>query len=234
MRAHRLSALALVAVLSGLAIAGCSADATPAPTDTPTPEPTASPTATAAPTVSAAPSATFTPWPTVSATPIPTPAPSGTPTPVPSVSATPTSPAQFCIGTAANREFLLAAARGMKTTIYCATGLPAGWVIASGDWSGATVTLTYKYRNTSQKFTLKQGAFCTSSPATCIGGSYPPAGSGTTAFDGMTGQFLQSGTSAYVIAVNPGTKNAYMITSTGVSQSAIATFSANMKAVPKT
>jgi hypothetical protein len=231
-RAHRLSILAMAVVLSGLALAGCSTNATPEPTATPTPEPTASETATASPTASAA-SLTFTPWPTVSATPVPTPVPSGTPTPVPSVSATPTSPAQFCTGSPKNREFLLKSAKGMKTTIYCATGLPAGWAMSSGDWSGGTVTLSYRYRSTSQKFTLKQGSFCTTSPVACVGGPFPAAGSGTTAFDGMTAAFLTSGTSAYIISVNPGTKNAYMLTSTGVSQSAIATFSANMKAVPK-
>lgn len=229
----RLTVLILAAATaSSLTLAGCGS-ATPAATDTPAATATPTPTDTPTPTATEAPSASFTPWPSASptpeATPPPTPGPAVTPTPGP------TSPAQFCSGNDSNRTFFLQAAHGSKFTVYCATGLPTGWAISGGTWSGGAsgaVKVTYKYKKTSEQFVVQEGAFCLGDPVTCVGGPHPPAGSGTTNFDGMSGEFLAI-TGGLLIAVDPGTTKAYMITATNVPLGTLVTFAANMKAVPK-
>ena len=233
MRGLRLPVLIAASIAAALALSACSTEATPVPTETATLTPTASAIVTEAPTQAQVTTPTFTPWPTLPATPEPTIPPTPGPSTKPSVSAGPTSPAQFCTGTSKNQEFFVAVAHTMKTTVYCGAGMPSGWQISSGTLSGATLSVTYKYKNTTQKFVLQEGAFCTTDPVACVGGPHPAAGSGHTSFDGMTGEFLTT-TGGFIIAVNPGTKNAYMITSTNVPQGTLVSISANMKAVPKT
>jgi len=217
-----------------LTVSACSTNA-PAPTDTPAPEATDSPTPEPADTPTPTPVLTtsFTPWPTLAPTPEPTVPPTPAPKITPSVSPTPTSPAQFCTGSASNRTFFLQAAHDLKFTIYCATSLPAGWSLASGNYAGSTLTLTYKYRTSTSKFTVQEGGFCVGNAVNCEGGPHPVAGSGTASFDGLSGAFLTTAT-GLLIAINPGTKTAYFITSTNVAAATLAGFSANMKAVPQT
>jgi hypothetical protein len=227
----------MAAVVVSLVLAACQASSTPSPeptptvTSSPTPEVTATPVASASET----PFATFTPWATDTPTPEPTPTPSPAPTPTPVP--TPTSPASFCTGTASNQAFFVQAAHSVKFTVYCATALPAGWVIASGSWAGNSgggkVTLTYRYRSTTTSFVVQEGAFCLTDALTCVGGPHPAAGSGTTNFDGMSAAFYST-TTGLMVAVAPGTAQAYIITSTGVSVATMQTIAANMKAVPKT
>jgi hypothetical protein len=227
--------LVVPAIALSLALAACTSSATEPPTPAPTPTPTPEVTATPTETPTTGPSATFTPWPTLPPTPEPTPIPTPPPTPTPVP--TPTSPASFCTGTASNQAFFVATAHSLKFAVYCATGLPSGWAISSGSWSGNSsggqVTLIYKYRNTTTQFVVKEGAFCVGDAVTCVGGPGPAVGSGHASFDGMTGEFISNST-GLVIAVNPGTKVAYMITGTNVPQATLATFGAGMKAVPKT
>jgi hypothetical protein len=130
--------------------------------------------------------------------------------------------------------FFLQAAHAEKFTVYCASNLPAGWALSSGNYAGATVTLTYKYRSTSSVIVVKEGAFCIgkSSASVCEGGPHPAAGSGSTSFDGLTGGFFAL-SNGFMVSVAPNTTHAYLLTSTNVSQATTASIAANFKAVPK-
>jgi hypothetical protein len=193
---------------------------------------------------------TLPPNPTSEATPSPPPetatpgeSPAATPTPeaseTPEPTPSPTSAASFCTGTAANQAFFVEAAKGLKGAVYCATGLPAGWAIASGSWAGSStggqLTVVYRYRSTNQTFQLREGSFCTISKIACWGGPTVSYLSGFTDFDGMTAEIgeLLDGSGAFVIAVGSGTNNAYIMTGYNVPPDTLAAFAADMTAVPK-
>jgi hypothetical protein len=193
-------------------------------TPTPTAEATASPEVT--PEATATPEITSTP--TAEVTPTPTEVPTDTPTPAP------TSPAAFCSGNASNQAFFVQAAHGIKATIYCATKLPSGWNIASGSWqgtkSGGWMDVTYKYKNTSQTFEIKEGAFCLTDPMTCQGGALVLV-QANIKFDGMTTN-LTGISPTFFIAINPAKYNAYFMYTHNIPQATAVTFAANMQAVP--
>jgi hypothetical protein len=242
---HRRSVLdAGMAVAAILVTASCQASATPeviyvTPEPTPiviyvTPEPTPIVIyVTPEPTLSV----DVTPEPSASAmdvTPEPTAEASSTPSP------TPTSPASFCTGSNDNRAFFAEAARGVGVKVYCATGLPSGWVISAGAWSGSktvgNVNVVYRYKNTSQRFELKEGAFCTTSKVDCMGGPSAPAPwLAGPYFDGRPGEVANLFSSGdWVIEVGAGTTRAYIMTGTNVDVNVLVGFAHNMKAVPKT
>jgi hypothetical protein len=184
-----------------------------------------------------------TPGPTpiiVYVTPEPNATPEDTPTPEATAAPTPTpnTAAAFCSGSSSNQAFFLQAARGVKFTVYCATALPSGWAISSGAWQGSGggyVDVVYKYKNTSQRFELKEGSFCTTSKIACWGGFTVSIGSGLTKFDGMEAEIgtLMS-SNDIVVAVASGTTHAYILTGTNVPSATMIAIAANMKAVPKT
>lgn len=238
-RGFRAASFAGAALALALVGAACSSAVQPTPiyvvqTPTPVATPVATP-APATPTPEATPLATFTPWPTGTPTPSAGPTATHTAAPTPTTSAGPTSPAAFCTGNANNQAFFLQAAKGVKFTVYCATKLPAGWVIASGNWNGGSnnqVVVTYKYKTTSETFQLKEGAFCTTSPLACISGPLTVAQSGVS-FDGMSGSLDNYGTNSFLLDVASGTTHAYFMITNNVPQATAVTFAANMKAVPK-
>jgi hypothetical protein len=235
-----------VAAAASLLLAACgSSTATPAVvvTPTPTPEVTATPTPEATPTADVTatpevtPTAEVTPAPeaTPTATPGVSPTPSPTPSPIPSP--TPTSAAAFCSGNAANQAFFLEAAHSVKATIYCATKLPAGWAISTGGWqgtkSGGWMDVSYKYKNTSQTFEIKEGAFCLDAAIVCTGGALILVQPGVQ-FDGISTSLASyGGPGTYLMMINPGKTNAYFLLMQNVTQAAAIAIGASMKAVPK-
>lgn len=228
-RGLRAATLAAAALVLAIASAGCATSEQPTPIYvivTPTP-------AAATPTGEATPLATFTPWPTGTPTPVPTPTPTAGPTDTPS--AGPTSLAGSCTGSASNQTFFLQAAKGVKSTVYCATGLPSGWTISSGNWagnkSGGWVDVIYKYKKTSEQFELKEGAFCLTDALTCNGGPHPYLGA--TNFDGLSASLDSTGGAGLLVTYAPGTSHAYQIWASNVPQATLVTIAANMKAVPK-
>ena len=214
-----------VAAAASLLLAACGSS-TPTTvvvyvTPAPTPEVTPPPTPEATPTVA------------VTATPVVTPTASPTPSPTPSPTAT--SPAASCSGNTANQAFFVEASHKVKATIYCATKLASGWAISAGSWqgtkSGGWMDVTYKYKNTSQTFEIKEGAFCLTSPA-CAG--MPALIQDGVHFDGMTTKLVSDGTPGmYLMNVNPAKWNAYLLTTHNITQAAAVTIGANMKAVPE-
>ena len=150
-------------------------------------------------------------------------------------SASPTSAAAFCSGTASNQAFFIEAAHGIKATIYCATKLGSGWNISAGSWqgtkSGGWIDVTYKYKNTSQTFQIKEGAFCLSEPIVCRGGLAVVV-QDNVSFNGMTTVLGRFGPNGFSMKINPGTVNAYFLITNNVSQATAVTIGANMQAVP--
>ncbi len=229
-RGFRAATFAVAALVLAMASAACGSSEQPTPiyvVVTPTPGPATQ--APATPTAEATPLATFTPWPTATPTPEPTPTPTLGPTETPSSG--PTSPAGFCTGTAGNQAFFLEAAKGVKSAVYCATGLPSGWAISSGNWagtkSGGWVTVAYKYKKTSSTMSVSEGAFCLT-PTVCS----PPGGSTSASFGGLAGALFTI-TGGYGIYVAPGTAHAYQIVGANVTQTTLVNAAAAMKIVPK-
>ena len=215
-----------VAAAASLLLAACGSS-TPTTvvvyvTPAPTPEVTPPPTPEATPTVA------------VTATPVVTPTASPTPSPTPSPTAT--SPAASCSGNTANQAFFVQAAHKVKATIYCATKLASGWAISAGHWqataSGGWMDVTYKYRNTSQTFEIKEGAFCLDAPVMCAGGLLVVVQAGVH-FDGMTTKLDSGGPGGYIMMINAGKTNAYFLFTHNITQAAAVTIGANMTAVPE-
>jgi hypothetical protein len=183
-----------------------SVEVTPTPTPTPTPSPTAELTASASPSES------------------------------PSPTATATSAASACWGTADNKDFYVTAAKAMKATVYCPTALGSGWNVVSGNWKGTKdggwLTITYKYKSTTQTIEVKEGAFCLTSFAVCTGGSafvVEMAGK----FGPTSSPVVMYGAGTHAILVSAATPNAYFLIGHNMTPAAVAAIGANMKAVPK-
>lgn len=220
--------------------------ATPSPESTPTPLPESTPTptpevvtpapevATPAPTLAPTPTPTRTPTPAPTTAATPTPVITATPEPTESPSANPTSAAAACTGAAVNQTFFAAAANHLKAPVYCPTALAAGWALTAGSWSasgsGGKMTVTYRYRNTSQTFTISEGAFCLTDVVTCTGGVHIPVD--TISFGDLSAQ-LVDGPSEFLLWVAPATDHDYQMTTNGLSQSAVTAIAANMTLVPK-
>ena len=235
LRTAALSGAALVLALVGAAC-GSSVQPTPiyvytsgpaTPTPAATPEATSTPAATPAPTPVSG--ATLTPLPTDSPNPTPTPEPAATPTPVPS--AGPTGPAGACSDTK-HQSFFLEATKGVKIAVYCATNLAAHWGVAtptgwSGNKTGGTVLIYYRYRTTTTTLEACEGTF---SASDCPVGAVTDLG--TASFGGLSGQ-LVSTSDGFAIVVAPGTGHAYTLVGHHVTQSTLVSIGAAMKVVPK-
>jgi hypothetical protein len=232
---RRLAATGIVVVVLAATFGACSNNAvvptqapaasqTPAdqPTDTPTPEVTPTPTATA--TVAEA-SAIVTPAPTAT----PTPAPSETPTP----SAAASSVASACTGTAEHQAFFVEAANKLPFDVYCAA-LPAGWFFQDAAYAqanGGKLTIDYKGPG-GATLAISEGAFCTVSVAACS----PHASiRGTASFGDKPGMLdvLTTPPDVLVVYVSPGTKAAYQISGTNLTQARFVALAAVMTKVPK-
>lgn len=129
------------------------------------------------------------------------------------------------------------AAHGVTATIYCATQLPIGWAISSGSWqgtkSGGWMDVTYKYKNTSQTFEIKEGAFCLDPAIVCTGGALILVQPGVH-FDGISTNLASyGGPDSYLMIINPGKTNAYFLIMRNITQAAAVSIGANMKAVPE-
>jgi hypothetical protein len=53
-------------------------------------------------------------------------------------------PGSICAGSEANQGFFTAAAKALKTPIYCAGSLPARWWLQSGKYAKGILTIEYK------------------------------------------------------------------------------------------
>lgn len=212
---------AVLAIATVLAVAGCSASATPlviyvTPPPTPiiiyiTPPPTPTPEATPAPTAPA----TETPTPTLTPTPTPT--------------AVPASPAAACTGTDKNQAFFVEAAAKEPFDVYCAV-LPKGWWLSEGSYTASHGGYVYAaYTNKAGAIvTIQEGAWCTAGPAACDGG----AALGAASYGGLGGELVQMGTT-YAIFVNIGTTHAYALVANGVTRAQAVADAAAMHRVPR-
>jgi hypothetical protein len=217
---------ALVVAFAG---AACSGSAQPTPTAVVTPTLTAGETVVPTPVLTAEPTATVTAAPSaspsMSASAAPSPSPSHT------ASARPTSPPSVCTGWSGNQAFFPAAARKMGFPVYCVR-MGKGWSLSSADYempqTGRWLKLTYRGPG-GATVSLFQGAFCLTSPAACSPNKTILA---TGSFASLSGD-LDLTVSGFAIYVNPGTKTAYQITCTGLSQLAFQNIAANLGVVPK-
>ena len=227
---HRgLPVLTLVAGALVVAFAGaaCGGNAQPTPTAVVTPTvgetamPTPDLTATPTETVTAAPSAS----PSESASAVPSRSPSHT------ASARPTSPPAVCTGWPAFQAYFLDVARKMNLAVYCGR-MGKGWSLGSADYempkTGRWLKLTYNGPGRST-VGISEGAFCLTSPAACSPNKTILA---TGSFASLSGD-LDLTASGFAIYVNPGTKTAYQITCTGLTQLAFQDIAANLGLVRK-
>jgi len=229
---HRgLPALTLFAGALVVAFAGaaCGGNAQPTPTAAVTPTPTVGETAmptsdlTAVPTatVTAAPSAS----PSESASVVPSRSPSRT------ASARPTSPPAVCTGWPAFQAYFLDAARKMNFAVYCGR-MGKGWSLGSFDSerpkTGWWLKLIYNGPG-GATVGISEGAFCLTSPAACSPNKTVLA---TSSFASLSGN-LNLTVGGFAIYINPGTKTAYQITCTGLTQLAFQDIAANLGLVRK-
>ena len=230
-RRIRAVALAGAAILLAASAAGCITTDQPTPIYvylTPSPEPTVE--ATPAPTQTATPSPSAED--TSSAGPSAEPSPSGTPGSDTSLSVA----ASGCVGSAANQAFFDGAAAKVKASVFCATGLPKGWILTVGNWrsnaSGGWVDVTYRYKQTSQTFEVKEGAFCLNANGTaCTGGPLTSVKSGVS-FGGMATDLVTNGGAGELeMILNPGKYNAYFLLAHNVPQGSVIAIGAGLRRV---
>jgi hypothetical protein len=141
------------------------------------------------------------------------------------------APESVCWGTDENKAFFAKASSTMVMTIYCAGTLPSGWSIAQGTmWPGGKLTVFFDSPG-SGSITLDEGAFCTTSAATC---SAHDAALGKARFGGLSGALDRTGgNTAYTIFVNPGSTHAYQLTGRGVDLATFKNIAAGFVPVPK-
>ena len=218
-------------------------EVTATPEGTATVEPTATPAATTPPAAPATPAApTPTTGPTVEPTSGELPTPAVTPFPSPSG-----APGDACAGFyPANKTWIAGAAKDLtKFDVYCATYLPAKWHI-SGDpayqtsdtraVSGGQIFIYYTNGTKAVHtglISVKEGNFCTTGPSACAPKDHDIA---SAYFGGLSGTLVALGPTAadgFAIYLSPGTKKAYEITGTGLSQSAFVQIAASMGIVAK-
>jgi hypothetical protein len=190
----------------------------------PTPEviyvtqpPTATPRGTAASAATSTRTATAAPTRSAAPTPAPTPAS--------------TSEAAFCSGTPDYQAMFLKAARTVKFTVYCATGLPSGWAILTGQWqynsAGGLLTVAYEYKKTGTDFEVFEGAFCL--PTNCT--PNPSVYIEQASFGGLSAGLYSDSTGFYVFTGAVGSVHSYALI--GGDQDALKGWAAAMRAVPR-
>jgi hypothetical protein len=238
---HRgLSALILFAGALVVAFAGaaCGGNAQPTPTAVVTPTPTVGETAMPTSDLTATPTATVTastPSATVTASPSASPSESASVVPSRSpsrtASARPTSPPAVCTGWPAFQAYFLDAARKMNFAVYCGR-MGKGWSLGSADYelpqTGRWFKLTYNGPG-GATVGISEGAFCLTSPAACSPNKTILA---TGSFASLSGN-LDLTVGGFAIYINPGTKTAYQITCTGLTQLAFQDIAANLGLVRK-
>jgi hypothetical protein len=128
----------------------------------------------------------------------------------------------------------VAAAPHFSWTAYCAV-LPTGWSIATNGANAAWdthgngwLTVTYKGPS-SQTITISEGDFCLTSAAAC---SPNTSDVGAASIGDLSGEMYVN-VGAYVIYVDPGTKQAYQLTaSAGMTESLVRSLAAGFIHVP--
>jgi hypothetical protein len=240
-RGLRLGTYASAIAAFALAVAACSS-AAPTPIIKHITLPPASFTPTAVQTQATAPANGATPTPVPTAKPSPTIKPSPTPVPTPGPTDTPfvsftlppagtPVPSTTCTGSAGNQAFFLAAAKQFSWAVYCAV-LPTGWVLTAGDFHGGQLTASYKGPG-GAIVNLKEGSFCTTSPAACTPRDHPL---GTAMFSDQVGGLVALGPTAaggFAIYVNGGTAHAYEFNCTGPTQAKFVAYAAALVRVAK-
>jgi hypothetical protein len=201
----------------------------PSPSVSPVAPPPAA-TATAAPTRTLAPLPTRSPSPTAAATSGPTapPIPGASPTASAGPGASPGDLAA-CSGSDANRAFFASAAAAVPWDVYCAV-LPKGWFVESGSRKGGAagqLVIAYK-TNAGLRLELKQGNFCSGTPAAC-GPMDSTVGPAT--YSDRQGQ-LGALSGNLVLYVNPGSSPAWQAVGVGLSESTFRAFCAALVKVP--
>ena len=227
---RRFAARCAVAVALSAGLAACSGGS-PAPTTPPTQQATVAPTAspTSAPTDTPAVSPTPAPTPASEITAAPTPA--STPSPTPTSIAT--SVASACTGNADHQAFFAEASSKLPFDVYCAS-LPSGWYLQDGAYvqaAGGKLTIDYKGPG-GATLSVAEGAFCTTSVAAC---STHASIRGTASFGDKPGMLdvLTTPPDVFIVYVNPGTKTAYQVSGTNLTQARFVALAADMTLVPK-
>jgi hypothetical protein len=217
----RPAGLAIAAIVVGLVAAGC-AFSKPQPTPIYiliTPAPTPSPSATPLPTD------TPTPLPTLSDTPTPEPTPSPTQRPVAT-----TAPYTLCVPAPGDKQYWTEASSAMSWDVYCPV-LPSGWFVTGGSYDGSAGTIHMAYGGPGgATLVIDEGAFCTSSAATCSPHSTVV---GTTEFGDLTGSLDTLADGGLAVYINAGTATGYSLTGASLSQADFTSIAATLVKVAK-
>ena len=88
--------------------------------------------------------------------------------------------------------------------------------------------MTYEYRKTSTAFTVMEGAFCTASMCTPASSLYV----GPASFGGLSAGLYSSSTGYYIFSGAVGSTHSYVLIG-GMSEAAMKSYAAGMRAVPK-
>jgi hypothetical protein len=224
-RARRLMALAAAVVVAGALGGACASTEQPTPiivilTPTPAPSPTDTPTPEATETPEASESAEASPTESATATPVPGGGLVGV---------------ENCTGSSTIKSFFTMVANDPKVTfaVYCGK-MPSGWGVKPPDGlnyatpsSGSWLTGEY-LKSGGGGVTVKEGKYGTDICSTSSTGTI-----GTASFASMTGD-LHTIPGGFAICIDPGTKNAYEISGTGINQATFTSIAANLVLVPKT
>lgn len=150
-------------------------------------------------------------------------------TPVPSAEPTTgTGGAAACTGNASNRDFYAGLAGAVGWTVYCPV-LPARWSVTSGKYrlaGGGWMEIGYKGPGGAQ-ITLQEGSFC-SDASGCV-----PSGTdqGDAAFGDLGGTLVATDGGGWAVVVDRGQKPSWLITGTGLDESAFRQIAADLVAV---
>jgi|SRR5271157_499108 len=223
-RGARLTGLAAATILVGLGFGGCVPGRS-----NPTPiiiVVTLPPAQSSAPAISPSPTDVATPSPISIATATPTAVPTPTAPPVAT-----TVPATSCtIRGAGDTAFWSEVASAMAWDVYCPV-LPADWSVFSGSYdSSGGGSMAMAWRSGGAKLQIQEGAFCTTSVATC---SPHATAIGPADFGDLPGSLDTLSDGSFVIYVNPGTARAYTLSGSGVNQETFVSMAAALVKVAK-
>ena len=122
----------------------------------------------------------------------------------------------------------MAIAEAVQWNVYCAV-LPAGWSVDNGSYhlaSGGQVVISYKTA-TGGHFELKEGHWCTDSPAACA-----PRDSDIGPLDlGDQAGELMALAGGFVLYVNAGQNPSWTATATGIDEATFRQLCANVALV---
>jgi hypothetical protein len=135
-----------------------------------------------------------------------------------------------CSANTTNKGFFSEAAAAMSWDVYCAV-LPGGWKVEIGVYaadSGGVLGISYSGPG-GAALTLNEGAYCTTGPADC---SAHDTVIGPAAFGNLVGT-LNTSAGGYALYVNPGTRRAYSLVGSGLSEMSFRSIASNLHKVPK-